>query len=95
MSWPHIHAYGDQCPDAKGIIHLGATSAFVTDNGDLLQMQEGLSLLLSKIKKLIGILKNLAKKTADIPTLGFTHLTTSTAYNCWQENLSLAPRHPF
>src|SRR3990167_6797700 len=45
----HIHTYGDMCPNAKSIIHLGATSAFVTDNADLIQLKAGLSLLFQKL----------------------------------------------
>jgi len=69
----HIEAYGDQCPQAKGIIHLGATSAYVMDNGDLIQMDEGLKLLKGKLVVVIEKLNHLALKTIDIPCLGFTH----------------------
>src|SRR5499426_2652831 len=50
----HIYAYGEQCPTARGIIHLGATSAYVTDNTDLLQMRDGLHLLGAKLHQLIA-----------------------------------------
>ncbi len=69
----HVHAYGDVAPSAKGIIHLGATSAFVGDNTDLIQIRDGLVILR---KKLINVIKNLsdfAIKYKDLPTLGFTH----------------------
>jgi adenylosuccinate lyase len=69
----HIHAYGDVAPLAKGIIHLGATSAFVGDNTDLIQIRDGFLILK---KALINVLKNLsdfALKYKDLPTLGFTH----------------------
>ncbi|ACU07242.1 Adenylosuccinate lyase [Flavobacteriaceae bacterium 3519-10] len=69
----HVHAYGDDAPLAKGIIHLGATSAFVGDNTDLIQMRDGLLLLR---KQLVNVIKNLADfslKYKDLPTLGFTH----------------------
>ncbi|MFZ5353748.1 MAG: adenylosuccinate lyase [Bacillota bacterium] len=69
----HVYAYGLQCPKAKPIIHLGATSAFVGDNTDVIQMNEGLKLTR---KKLINVLSNLSKfalKYKDLPTLGFTH----------------------
>ncbi len=69
----HIHAYGDQCPAAKSIIHLGATSCFVTDNGDLIQFRTGLQYLSAKLIQLIRNLSRFAKKTKDIPCLGFTH----------------------
>lgn len=69
----HVHTYGDAAPSAKGIIHLGATSAFVGDNTDLIQMRDGLLLLK---KQLINVIKNLADfalEYRDLPTLGFTH----------------------
>ena len=69
----HVHTYGDAAPLAKGIIHLGATSAFVGDNTDLIQMRDGLLLLK---KQLVNVIKNLADfslQYKDLPTLGFTH----------------------
>lgn len=70
----HIHAYGDQCPLAKGILHMGATSAFVTDNTDLIQMKEGLFLLQNKLSYLLQIMGQLAEKYASLSTLSYTHL---------------------
>lgn len=69
----HIHAYGDQCPKAKPIIHLGATSCFVTDNTDLLQMREGLKILINRLKKAIEQMARFAQKHANQACLGFTH----------------------
>ncbi len=69
----HVHAFGDAAPRAKGIIHLGATSCFVTDNTDLLQMRAALSLLKSKCISLLKIMEKTAKEYADLPTLGYTH----------------------
>ena len=69
----HVHTYGDVAPLAKGIIHLGATSAFVGDNTDLIQMRDGLLLIR---KQLVNVMKNLADfalQYKDLPTLGFTH----------------------
>ncbi len=69
----HVHTYGDVAPSAKGIIHLGATSAFVGDNTDLIQIRDGLLVLK---KKLVNVMKNLsdfAIQYKDLPTLGFTH----------------------
>src|SRR3989337_1069523 len=54
----HIHAYGEQCPGAKPIIHLGATSAYVQDNTDLIQMRDALNLLLAKLINIIKILSD-------------------------------------
>ncbi len=69
----HIHAYGEQCPEAKGIIHMGATSAYVTDNTDVIQMQKGMDLLLGKLHVAITNLANFASEHASLPTLGYTH----------------------
>ena len=69
----HVHAYGQQCPEAKGIIHLGATSCFVTDNTDIILMAEGLDILKKKIVNVISRLGEFAEKHKDLPTLGFTH----------------------
>ncbi|MBS0628679.1 MAG: adenylosuccinate lyase [Verrucomicrobia bacterium] len=70
----HLHAFGDCAKEAKGIIHLGATSAFVTDNADLLQMEAGLKLLKAKFVHLISTMKRQAKEYAATPTLAYTHL---------------------
>ncbi len=69
----HIHAFGDLCPESKGIIHLGATSCFVTDNTDLIQMRQGLVLLNEKILQAIRQLEAFARKYADLSCLSYTH----------------------
>ena len=69
----HVFAYGEQCPGAKGIIHLGATSCFVGDNTDLIIMREGLELVRAKIINAISKLAKFAEDYKDLPTLGFTH----------------------
>ena len=69
----HVHAYGQQCPAAKGIIHLGATSCYVGDNTDLILMREALDLLRGKLVTVVGNLAEFAEKYADLPTLAFTH----------------------
>ena len=69
----HVYAYGVQCPKAKGIIHLGATSCYVGDNTDIIIMYEGLELIKSKLVKVISLLRNFALEYKDMPTLGFTH----------------------
>ena len=70
----HVHAYGDQCPAAKAIIHLGATSCFVTDNTDLIILREALTLVCDKLAATIDTLAKFAVEYRDLPTLGFTHL---------------------
>ncbi|HYF82951.1 MAG TPA: adenylosuccinate lyase [Clostridia bacterium] len=69
----HVHAYGLQCPKAKPIIHLGATSAFVGDNTDVIQMSEGLKLIRTKLLNVIKNLSDFAERYKMMPTLGFTH----------------------
>lgn len=69
----HVHTYGDAAPSAKGIIHLGATSAFVGDNTDLIQMRDGLLILRKQLVNVIKNLSDFALKYKDLPTLGFTH----------------------
>ena len=69
----HVYAYGVQCPNAKGIIHLGATSCYVGDNTDIIIMYEGLELIKSKLVKVISLLRDFALEYKDMPTLGFTH----------------------
>ncbi len=69
----HVYAYGVQCPKAKGIIHLGATSCYVGDNTDLIIMREGLELLRTKVINVIANLAEFAEEYKDLPTLGFTH----------------------
>jgi adenylosuccinate lyase len=69
----HIHAYAEQCPKAKPIIHLGATSSYVTDNTDLIQLRKALTLLLHKLIHILRLLANFAEKEAASPCLGYTH----------------------
>lgn len=70
----HVYAYGLQCPKAAGIIHLGATSAYVADNTDIIIMREGLNLISRKLAKCIKLLSEFALQYKSLPTLGFTHL---------------------
>jgi adenylosuccinate lyase len=70
----HVHAYGDVCPAARPIIHLGATSCYVTDNTDLILMRRGLEALRSKLVAVIDRLARFAVQYRDLPCLGFTHL---------------------
>ncbi len=69
----HVHTYGAQCPKAKGIIHLGATSAYVGDNTDVIVYTEGLKHIRKLLINLISHLSQFAAKYKDLPTLGFTH----------------------
>ncbi len=69
----HVFAYGQQCPNAKGIIHLGATSAYVGDNTDVIVMKEALELIKKKMVNLIDVLANFCNEYKALPTLGFTH----------------------
>ena len=69
----HIYAFGLQAPSAKGIIHLGATSAFVTDNTDILQMREALGIIRRRIVNLMAKLRDFAWQWRGTPTLAFTH----------------------
>ncbi|MCS7167842.1 MAG: adenylosuccinate lyase [Gemmatales bacterium] len=69
----HIHALGDVCPEARDIIHLGATSCYVTDNTDLILMRDGLQLLIKKVVGTIDALADFAYRYRDLPALGYTH----------------------
>lgn len=69
----HVYAYGTQCPNAKGIIHLGATSCYVGDNTDIIVMTEALKLVKSKLVNIIAELAKFAEEYKALPTLGFTH----------------------
>jgi adenylosuccinate lyase len=91
----HVHAYGDQCPDASPIIHLGATSAFVQDNADLILMKNGMNILLKKLVNVIDALVVFAHKNKNLITLGYTHyqpaqLTTVGKRAClWMQDFIL------
>ncbi len=69
----HVYAYGQQCPKAKGIIHLGATSCYVGDNTDIIVMTEALKLVRKKLVNVIGELAHFAEEYKALPTLAFTH----------------------
>ena len=69
----HVYAYGVQCPKAKGIIHLGATSCYVGDNTDIIVMTEALKLVRTKLLNVIDELAKFADAYKDLPTLAFTH----------------------
>ena len=69
----HVYAYGLQCPNAKGIIHLGATSCYVGDNTDIIVMNEALKLVKKKLVNVIANLSKFADENKNLPTLAFTH----------------------
>ena len=69
----HVHTFGEAAPSAKGIIHLGATSCYVTDNADILIIKEALDILLPKIARCISRLTNFARDYKDTACLGYTH----------------------
>ena len=69
----HVYAYGVQCPKAKGIIHLGATSCYVGDNTDIIVMTEALKLVKKKLLNVLERLAGFAREYKDLPTLAFTH----------------------
>ncbi|KAL7494493.1 hypothetical protein ACHAWT_005522 [Skeletonema menzelii] len=91
----HVHAFGDVAPLAMPIIHLGATSCYVGDNTDIIQLKEALKLVQRKLVQTLSILKTFAEKYADLPTLGFTHYQpaqlTTVGKRCtlWMQDLLL------
>lgn len=91
----HVHAFGDAAPAARGVIHLGATSCFVTDNGDLIQMRRALELLRGRLVTLLRTLAAFAKQWRAEPTLGYTHLqaaqltTVGKRATLWMQDLVL------
>ena len=91
----HVHAFGDAAPAARGVIHLGATSAYVTDNGDLIQMRRGLGLLRRRLVSVLAALARFAGRWRAEPTLGYTHLqaaqltTVGKRATLWMQDLVL------
>lgn len=91
----HVHAYGEQCPKAKGIIHLGATSCYVCDNTDILLMKEALILTRKRLVVVMDKLSQFADRYKDMPTLGFTHfqpaqlVTVGKRATLWLQDLFL------
>ncbi len=91
----HVHAFGDVAPAAKGFIHYGATSAYVTDNGDLILMRRGLELLRQKVVRVLRALAAFAREWRAEPTLGSTHLqpaqptTVGKRATLWMQDLLL------
>jgi adenylosuccinate lyase len=91
----HVHAFGKEAPTAMPIIHLGATSCFVGDNADIIQIREALQLIQRKLVQTLATLKKFAETYKDLPTLGFTHYQpaqlTTVGKRCtlWMQDLLL------
>jgi len=91
----HVHAFGDVAPAARGIIHLGATSAYVTDNADLILMRRGLDILRGRVISVLRALAAFAREWRAEPTLGYTHLqpaqltTVGKRATLWMQDLVL------
>ncbi|MEO7085848.1 MAG: adenylosuccinate lyase [Gemmatimonadaceae bacterium] len=91
----HVHAFGEVAPSARGFIHYGATSAYVTDNADLILMRHGLGLLRGKVIRVLSALAAFARQWRDEPTLGCTHLqpaqptTVGKRATLWMQDLVL------
>ena len=92
----HVHALGDVAPDARSIIHLGATSQFVNCNTELLQIRDALTLVAGKLATAIVALGRFAQQYRDLPTLGFTHFqpaqptTVGKRATLWAQDLAIA-----
>lgn len=91
----HVHAFGEVAPAAMPIIHLGATSCYVGDNTDIIQIREALHLVKRKLVQTLEVLKAFAEKYKDLPTLGFTHYqpaqltTVGKRATLWMQDLML------
>ncbi len=91
----HVHAYGDVCPNARGIIHLGATSCYVTDNADILMLRDALTLIRRKVVEVLRRLRSFAWEYRALPTLGYTHLqpaqltTVGKRATLWMQDLTM------
>src|SRR5215208_2140645 len=91
----HVHAFADQAPAARPFLHLGATSAFVTDNADLIVMADGLRLLLGRVIAVLSALEGFAERTAGIACLAYTHFqpaqltTVGKRATLWMQDFAL------
>ena len=91
----HIHQFGEVAPAAKGVIHLGATSAFVMDNADLIQHREALELIRRRLLSVISALRDRAREHRAVATVGYTHLqpaqptTVGKRITLWMQDLLL------
>ncbi|HET8648964.1 MAG TPA: adenylosuccinate lyase, partial [Gemmatimonadales bacterium] len=91
----HIHAFGEQAPAARPYLHLGATSCFVTDNGDLMLMRDGMRLVLGRVIALLEALKTFSRQWAELPCLAYTHFqpaqltTVGKRATLWMQDFAL------
>jgi adenylosuccinate lyase len=91
----HVHQFGDQAPAARPIIHLGATSAFVTDNADVLVLKKGLEIILGRLLSTLASLERFARANAAVPCLAYTHFqpaqltTVGKRATLWMQDLAL------
>jgi adenylosuccinate lyase len=91
----HVHAFGEQAPDARPFLHLGATSAFVTDNADLLVMRDALRLVLGRMLTTLDALRQFARQHASLPCLAYTHFqpaqltTVGKRATLWMQDLAI------
>lgn len=91
----HVHTYGDVCPNARGIIHLGATSCYVTDNADILMLRDALTLIRQKLVEVLCRLRKFAWEHRNLPCLGYTHLqpaqltTVGKRATLWMQDLTM------
>ncbi|MEO6067419.1 MAG: adenylosuccinate lyase [Gemmatimonadota bacterium] len=91
----HVHQFGDQAPAARGVIHLGATSAFVTDNADVVVMREGLRVVLGRLLAVLDALEAFAARWRNTPCLAYTHFqpaqltTVGKRATLWMQDLAL------
>ncbi len=91
----HVHQFGDQAPAARGFLHLGATSAFVTDNADVLVIREGLRLVLGRLLAVLGSLERFSRLHAALPCLAYTHFqpaqltTVGKRATLWMQDFAL------
>lgn len=95
----HVHTFGAVCPSAMPIIHLGATSCYVGDNTDIIQMREALILIRDKLIKLLSVMKEFALRYRSLPALGYTHLqpaqltTVGKRSTLWMQDFLLDAEH--
>lgn len=95
----HIHAYGDLCPNAKKILHLGATSNYINDNTDSILIKDSMSIISNKTQVLARILASKSLEYAKIPTIAYTHLqpaqliTIGRRFAMWSEDISMDLHH--